>query len=87
VTQMELVTNESVKPYIKFWFVAGLVIRGQIKRRVIEMCLEHGLSYEVVEDKGLLESMYIFTVRGPQNMLVNFNTELRSLIKWIEDQQ
>lgn len=43
---------------------AGVAIRGEIKRSILGFCATHGLTLEVQEDKGLLESLYIFRIKG-----------------------
>lgn len=43
---------------------AGLAVRGGIKRLIMATAWQHDLTCSVEEDKGLLESLYMFTIEG-----------------------
>lgn len=56
----------------KFSVEAGVAVRGSIKRAI--MALAHSLPIEIAvrEEKGFLESVYLFTVTGPEIVVQEF---------------
>jgi hypothetical protein len=49
---------------VRFTIEAGALVRSRIKSEIKSYCFTEGLTCEVEEDKGLLESTYYFKVAG-----------------------
>lgn len=65
---------------IEFTATAGLMVRGSLRREIQEYCFLHGLFCNIQEDKGLFQSLYKFTVAGPERDI----NDLISILKEIE---
>jgi len=56
----------------RFPLVAGMLVRGQVIAQLRSAALMLGLDLDVHEEKGLLESVYVLTVSGPEKDLGQF---------------
>ena len=61
---------------LRFSVEAGIVVRGQVKRAINSYLFTRGLEFEVKEDKGWLESMFYYTVRGDSVKLEQVKKDL-----------
>lgn len=58
---------------------AGVLVRGNVKKEIEKAAFKLGLECEVFEDKGLLDSEYIFRVKGPEENVRRLYTGVRSM--------
>jgi len=65
----------TVQAEARFQIEAGRLIRGIVRRQVESACWSLGLTCDVRESKGFLESLYLFTVAGDE-------TAVRRLLSW-----
>ncbi len=49
--------------------LCGMAVRGDIKRHILVYGRSKGLDIKVEEDKGFLESLYTFTIKGTDEQL------------------
>ncbi len=56
---------------------AGVLVRGDAKRHVIMALVARGLEYTVEEHKGMLESLYIFSITGRWSQIQEFSAAIR----------
>lgn len=69
---------------VRGWFTleAGIAVRGQLRREVEGEAWRRGLDIETKESKGLLESVYRFTVRGESAAVRRF---IGDVSEWLAD--
>ncbi len=70
---------------LRFPVEAGAAIRGTVKRSIMSGAWSHGLEVEVEEDKGFLESVYRFTVTGPDDRVLAFKARLETWMRNLSD--
>lgn len=67
----------------KGWFTCevGALIRGQVRREIEGGAWGRGLDIETQESKGLLESVYRFTVHGESAVVAAFMSDIEHWFK------
>jgi len=66
---------------LSFPLNAGLLVRGELNRIILAYCFSNGLKYEVQEDKGLLESLYLFKLHGTDEQIKKAHKFLIGLLE------
>lgn len=64
VAAVKAAMAENARTVARVTVEAGVAIRGFVKRQVIAFCAQHDIECDVQEEKGFLESVYIFTLKG-----------------------
>lgn len=54
---------------LKFTYVAGLLIRRQVRQELERMCFKHNLDLDLKESKGLLETEYLVKITGLDHII------------------
>ena len=65
---------------LKWMWTIGAIMRGKARRVVVMVCEQNGLEWDIQEEKGFLDSLFIFTVKGPSGKLL----QLRDWVKQVE---
>lgn len=63
-----------------FTLRAGVAIRGSARRAVEEYCANNNIEIRVSESKGMLESLYTFSVSGRES-------DIRGLLRAVQSIQ
>jgi len=66
---------------VSFTFSAGALVRGAVKRVLVEGAWKYGLRADVEEAKSLLESSYRITVKGAATSIQEY---LKAVDAWGE---
>jgi hypothetical protein len=69
----------------RFYIDAGVLVRRQIAREVKTAAMDYGVSCELEEDKGLLDSRLFFTTKGEAEKVVAFQQAIENWIKQLQE--
>lgn len=74
------------QPMGKLFFMttAGMFVKRELVNEIEGYCFAHDLAVTTKENKGLLDSMFVFDVMGPMDKLLTFKEVLKN---WSEIQQ
>lgn len=64
----------------------GVLLRGSVKRAILQYCAKQNINVAVTEAKGLLDSFYVFTITGTEYQHIQFRKFLRVLQKHIDQE-
>jgi len=54
----------------------GVAVRGSIKRSIKSYLFSRNLDWDMKEDKGWIESTLYYTIRGPEDKLVQAKKDI-----------
>lgn len=65
----------------------GSLIRGQVKKTILQYGVKRNIEISVTEAKSILSSYYVFTVTANEYQHIEFCSFIKRLLKLLEEEK